>query len=338
MTYTHINSMKEEMVVKDLLATYYAVSMNEEIIIDGKPGFKHEEYLYFTILATDNKAIHMEQTTLAYYLIENGYHQTAFPIPNIHGDWITNYAGKDYIVLKVSMVQHEVREEHGILLARFHQLNRAYHYEPQYISSYGQWKSLWIEKCTAFEQKIADESEEYANNYYRLLVNVLPYIIGISENAIQYMQESEREGRHDPTDQGTISFQRYNDHLIRPIIWQTDLVFDHSTRDIAEFLREKFLYHKEESQDDVWDFLEAYQSVHPLTAFSWRLLYARLIFPVHLYDCIERTFYTRDFEKSYLELTKLLDHQVHYEQHLRDFFHKISSEYVDLHIPMLQWL
>lgn len=338
MTYTHINSMKEEMILKDLLATYYAVSMNEEIIIDGKSSFKDEEYLYFTILATDNKAIHMEQTTLAYYLIENGYHQTAFPIPNIHGDWITNYAGKDYIVLKVSILQHDVPGKHGILLARFHQLNRSYHYEPQYISSYGQWKRLWIDKCTAFEREIDTESQKHANDYYRLLINVLPYIIGMSENAIQYMQESEREGRHDPSDQGTISFQRYHDHLIRPIIWQTDLVYDHIARDLAEYIREKFLNHTGEVLHDVWNFLEEYQSVRPLTPFSWRLLYARLIFPVHLYDCIEQAFYTKDFEGSFLELTNMLEKQVKYEQQLRDFIHKISSEYVELHIPMLQWL
>lgn len=330
--------MKEEISLRDLLATYYAIHSSEEIIIEGKTGFRNEEYLYFTIIARNNKAIHMEQTTLAYYLAENGYHQTAFPIPNMNGDWITNYNGNNYLVVKVGTLQEEVRYAHGKLLAQFHQVNSAYHYEPQYISSYGQWKKLWIDKCTEFEKKIVTESKENRNDYYRLLMDVLPYIIGISENAIQYMQESEREYRYDQSDQGTISFQRYQDHLLKPVIWQADLVYDHLTRDVAEFIRGKFLVADEQALEDVWLFLEDYQSVHSLSVFSWRLLYARLIFPIHIYDCIERAFFTKDFEKHFHELTDLLERQPNYERYLRNFFQGAGLNHKDFHIPVLQWL
>src|SRR5699024_2456921 len=90
---------------------------------------------------------------------------------------------------------------------------------------------------------IVQEAKSKTNsNYYRLLMDILPYIIGISENAIQYMQETTEDGRYHEGDQGTIAFQRYHHNLLEPIIWPHDLVYDHPTRDIAEFIRATLLW------------------------------------------------------------------------------------------------
>lgn len=336
--FVHIMSMKGEIIVKELLAAYYAINHPQEKNAEGRTRFKYKEHLYFTIIVTNNKAIHMEQTTLAYFLAENGFQQAATLVPNIYGEWITTYQGQEYMVVKVADLQESIQGEHGALLARFHQLNSHYHYEPKNVSSYGQWKKLWIDKCTGFEQSISEASKKHTNDYYRLLVDVLPYIIGISENAIQYIQESEHENRHGYVDQGTISFQRYDHHLLSPVIWQTDLVFDHPARDLAEFIRTRFLQADKQAQTDVWNFLEAYQTVQKLTPFSWRLLYARLIYPISLYDCMEMTFHQKDFKEAFERLEKLLKMQQVYEQHLREFYLQMTSRDTNLGIPKIQWL
>src|SRR5690625_2297393 len=103
-------------------------------------------------------------------------------------------------------------------------------------------------------------------------MDILPYIIGICENAIQYVNECNQESRYDQSDQGTITFQRYHDQLQRSIMWHTDLVYDHVARDLAEFIRYKLLYYEEQAFNDIYVFLITYQLIYHLSLFSLRLL------------------------------------------------------------------
>lgn len=323
-----------------MLHTYYAIQISEERMIDGKKYFydSSSHIYYVTISAENKKAIYMEQAALTYFLVENGYYQTSFPVPNIHGEWFTKYKDKMYLVLKVIQLQERPFGEHGKRLAHFHTLNSAYQYEPQYISSYGQWKQLWIDKITTFEQKIVDDRMEHSHQFHRLLIDILPYIVGMCENAIQYIEETNQEVRFNESDQGTIVFQRYEQQLEQPVIWLPDLAYDHLTRDVAEFIRLKFLEVDDHALEEVRVFMNDYQSVQPLSPFSWRLLYARLIFPVHLLDIIEQSFLTDDLNTHYKKLYERVEHQSMYEERLEKLFTIVEADVNLLNIPQLQWL
>lgn len=324
--------------MRNLLAMNYGLSINGSQVIGGRPCFTDREYFYTTIPAANKKDINMEQAALAYHLVENGYPHTAYPIPNMNQDWITNHEGENYIVLRGGAFKENTKGSHAQNLAYFHKDNSTYHFEPQSISSYGQWKSLWISKLTFVEHYLTEESKKQSNRYVRFLMNHLPYIIGISENAIQYMQESERERRYRDCDRGTIAFQRYQDQLLHPTIWSTDLVYDHPTRDIAEYIRAKILWGDEREVADVRLFLHEYESIQPLSVFSWRLLYARLIFPIHIFDQIQKSFYETDMEQSYRQMEALLDRQHIYEHHLAALFHDEQPNFYELDLPMLHWI
>lgn len=329
--------MKGETTLRDLLATYYGIEANEKTVWNGVEGLKHNNIFYFTISVEDREIIHMEQAALAYYLYENNYTHTAIPVPNRKGDWYTEYENKYYMVFRTEDKSVDNSVLHGESLARFHQIGSKYQYEPQAISSYGQWKQLWIEKVDTFEKQIELESTDFPNAYYRLLMDVLPYLIGVSENAIQYMQESEHESRFHEVDQGTIAFRRYRGELQKPAIWTTDLVYDHPTRDLAEYIRHNFLQ-REDPMNEVKDFLEAYKQVRTLSIFSWRLLYARLLFPIHLFDIIERGFMEQNYDQRYVELKDILEKQTIYERRLGMLFDHLGIDTEDLQIPVLHWL
>ena len=60
------------------------------------------------------------------------------------------------------------------------------------------------------------------------------------------------------------------------------------TRDIAEWTRKS--YFEENSytfSQTASRFFQEYQSILPLSPFSWRILYSRLILPLHYFQCIE---------------------------------------------------
>lgn len=324
--------------MKELLISNYHIYAKELIHVDGREGFRDNEYLYFIISSTDKEMILLEQAALAYYLTENGYNHTTLPVPTVDNRWFVEKENKTYLVLRVKDIQDRTEVSHGKALANFHAKSSSYNYEPQEISSYGQWKELWIKKLTAFETKINKEAETNQTEYYRLLMDMLPYIIGLAENAIQYLQESEKEKRYHYGDQGVFAFRRYQDNLLGHVIWADDLVYDHPTRDIAEFIRYRLLSENESVMDDVRSFITDYQMDRPLSIFSWRLLYARLIFPIHFFDYIEEGFQEDNFEQRSSGLEQLMNKQVVFEKRLGRFFEEINLNYESYQIPILTWL
>ncbi|HLR75584.1 MAG TPA: hypothetical protein VK077_09935 [Virgibacillus sp.] len=319
------------------LKTFYHININETIHMDGHTGYQSDDSIYFIISALNKEAIHMEQAALAYYLVENGFTQTAFPIPNIYGNWLTKQNNMHYLVVQVLMISDNLQLSHGKLLAHFHQKNVSYTYEPQYISSYGKWRQLWIDKLTTIEQTVFDEANKYLNDYYDVVIDSLPYVIGVSENAIQYLNEVDHDVDYDESDQGTVTFLRYNDQLLQSIIWVNDLAYDHPTRDIAEYIRHKLL-HAEGGVESIQRFIFEYESIRSLSLFSWHLLYARLLYPIHLLDTLEKGFLNTPSYNHSSMFIELINKQPIYEERLHELFTSFERDDKNKRIPMVQWL
>src|SRR5699024_12827384 len=165
---------------------------------------------------------------------ETVYQHTIRRMENMCREWLSTIKESRAIVVRLSQLHGDVPCSDGEVLPDFNQKHTAYDYEPENISRYGQCKQLWINKLTLFEKQIGQEAKSKTNsNYYRLLMDILPYIIGISENAIQYMQETTEDGRYHEGDQGTIAFQRYHHNLLEPIIWPHDLVYDQDRKSVV---------------------------------------------------------------------------------------------------------
>jgi len=320
---------------RNMLLTHYEIQTEDKRQINGREGYKQSEYIYFIIPADNREIIYMEQAALAYYLTENQYDQTAVPVQNVQGNWFTNYQERNYMVVRTNQFSVEPQGPPGEVLAHFHQIGANYQFEPQHISSYGQWKQLWINKLTQFEHEVEESAVKNPSPFNLLVIDSLPYIIGISENAIQFLQESEKDYRFHESDAGTIAFSRYINQLHQPFIWPHDLVYDHPVRDLAETIRYSITH--PEQKGNIYQLLEDYQSVRKLSVFSWRLLYARLLYPVHFFDA----FYTpaaNNPEEIYLHFKQLIEQQHTYEKTLRTFFADAGGEREALSIPSLHWL
>ncbi|MGP4064709.1 hypothetical protein ACTWPF_07270 [Oceanobacillus sp. M65] len=322
--------------METMLATHYNIQASEKVVLAGRDGYKQDEYVYFTISSDNREIIHMEQAALAYYLLENNYRHTAIPVANTNGDWFTVFQNNTYMVVMVEHLNNITRESNGRSLAAFHTIGTLYSFEPHQISCYGIWKKLWIDKLEAYEKNVPLAAKESPNDYFRMVMDTLPYIIGVSENAIQYLQESERENRFDTVDQGTISFQRYTNNLQKSVIWLDDFVFDHPVRDLAEYTRGMLL--SDAPSEDIVQFLHDYQAERPLSIFSWRLLYARLLYPVHFFDHFDSVMSGRTLEDPFTAFSSLVTMQEEYEKKMRDLYQWVGLDSTSLQIPVLHWL
>lgn len=321
------------MPMSEMLRSQYAIQVEGKQFIEEREGYQKEHYIYFTIPAGNKEMILMEQATLAYFLRENGLYNVAYPIRNINGEWFTNHANELWMVLVLEAYsQASDSDNAGKKLGDIHRIGSTFQYEPKAISSYGTWRKLWEEKLTFYEEELTRQArEEAASSYLSEVMDVLPYIVGISENAIQYLRESEKEQRILQTDQGTVAFSRWNT-FGKTIIWMDELVYDHPTRDIAEYIRFAFLHNRPDAE--INQFLNDYQNYQPLSVFAWRLIFARLFFPVHLYDFLEEEFQYQDFQR----LEQLIKHQEVYERRLARFYEMTGVDVSDWRIPMISWL
>lgn len=321
--------------MKKMLRDNYAIDVYGEQDYDGKTGFLSNNCVYFTIPIQYKKEIYMEQAVLAHYLMNNGVKHMAYPIPNTSGEWLTSFHDEQILVLKVDHFNDERQSNHGKHLAQFHAKMLDYDYHPQNISSYGQWQSLWTNKLETFEQMIQEKAEEHPHDFYRLLMDHLPYLIGMSENAIQYIQETTFEFRYHRGDQSTITFYRYENQIMKPVIWMDDIVHDHPARDIAEFIRNQFLSRNQGRMNVIETFLDDYTSILDLSPFAWRSIYARLLFPVHLFDLIQKAWDHAHLDLYVPTLAKILQQQTLYERQIDALF---SNRLSTIDVPRIKWL
>lgn len=315
---------------RELLTDYYQIHAEEKVVVAERNGFMSDGLFYFTIDSVNFEIIFMEQAVLAYYLIENGYRHIALPIRNRQDEWFSDYRGNKYLLYQLSERNLE-KDNPGKSLAAFHQIGSSYQFEPKTISSYGQWKKLWVDKLTLFEERIAQFTMENETENNSLLIDALPYIIGMSENAIQYLRETEEEEfRYAEFDQGTIAFLRYTYDLQHEAIWPDQFVYDHPARDIAEHIRMLFLTNQ--SDRVLTEFIQEYQMTRPISFFTWRLIYARLLFPLHLFDAMEQCLRYENNQEGYKAFSGLLEQQANYEKRLQHFYKKagILKEESDL--------
>jgi len=319
---------------RELLADFYQLEPQERITAGGRKGLLSGNALYFQMRADHMESVQMEQAVLAYYLKENGYHHTAVPIKNIKDEWFTTFHHHNYLVYQVE--NRKMRAESpGGSLAHFHQVGSAYGFQPQSISSYGDWKKLWTEKVNVFEELM--DQRTASKNIHPLLLDTFPYIIGMSENAIQYLRETEEtETRFSEVDQGTICFLRFRDQFEGEVLWPDELCYDHPSRDIAEFIRAGFL--RGASDEVLYEFIRDYQAVRPLSLFSWRLIYSRLLFPAHLLDVLEAFFQTDDKDTAADELSALIKRQSDYETRLAGFYEKMGLSKEHTQLLEVDWL
>lgn len=309
--------------------------INEEIEIDGEVAYYDQGSYYFIVPTTESAQVHIEQSWFADYLIEQGYLRVAKPIPNLQGGYLTEENSLHYIVL-LAKKYPTLESDIAARLAEFHQVGRKYPYMPRYLSVYGQWHVLWQEKLALYEAYYREHLDASpASSYQRLLIDTFPYLIGLSENAIQYVQETNQETRFSSIDQPTIVFQRYNKQLDHTFIFANQLVYDHPTRDIAEYIRPLLL--KEKGNQLAADFLRRYEKHARLSTFGWQLLYARLLFPIQLFDAIDQAIIGADLEETYLKYYQLLEKQVYYEAHLRTFFQDNHIDLASNQIHQLDW-
>ncbi|WP_163536571.1 hypothetical protein [Gracilibacillus sp. YIM 98692] len=296
--------------------------------------FQDQQYYYFVIPTRLQEQTFLEQYTIAKHFHQYQWENVLLPVQNVHNQWITQI-GQDKYVLWYAKKGNDAPFS-GSILAQFHQTGFPYPYQPRTSNSYGKWKELWIQKLEQYEQMYQTLYQKRpVSRFIRHYVDMFPYLVGLSENAIQYLNIVEAESRFNESDQGTFTFGRYHLSMQNDFIYMHQLVYDHPVRDIAEGLRYFLLQKDGITKVECKKFIEQYVSIQPLSIFSWKLLYARLLFPIHLFDIVDK-FSQQDGGEEIIE--EIIVSQSYYEANLRDFYYEMGVDEREANIIQLDWL
>lgn len=183
------------------------------------------------------------------------------------------------------------------------------------------WYNLWTNKIDNLEYQISQNGKKHP-----LLVDSFSYFIGLSENAISYLNNTINETKKELSDNLVLSHFRIKDNFSLYDI--TNLMFDHKSRDISEYIKLSFFNHN----DNIFNELDEYFNNNYYSEYGIRLLYSRILFPSFYFDMYDDITIDLEDEKKILNIINNINE---YEIFLNKI-HKYLSKFYN--IPSVEWL
>ena len=332
--------------IKNILSDKYEITGEKETRVGPYEACISNGKLYTLIPITnmdEEELYELEQIAEHIYL--SGDYTVGRLLESKEGSKRTEFKEQTFCILVNDRLKSFQAKNLGRKLGKFHYRGRTVQFGVQNISRMGQWKGLW-------EQRL-DQMESFWNgmlykqpesDFDRLFLESFPYYMGISENAIQYLVDTELDDDPNPVDSGTICYNRFTKetwaqeyYIKNPFEW----VFDHCGRDLAEWTRDRYFRNIKTYHREVKDFFNEYQTIMPLSSFSWRLIYSRLLFPIHYVECVEN-YYSAYHEADRLfhedRLKKMLNQSKDLEEFLNLFYDIAEVPVKKMRIPTVSWL
>lgn len=332
--------------LQKMLENQYGIKVDEYIKLDAYDALRGNGWLYLVSRPGNREETDIsELEKIAQHLRNYGDYHVPIFLSTKDGGLITTWEQDKYCVLANRQTEQVKKQKLGRKLAKFHERGRRVPFQIERSSRIGQWKELWEKRLEQMERVwngLLFQTPE--DEFERMFIESFPYYMGLTENAIQYLVDTELDDNPQETDSGTVCHERFtrnswgkNVLIKNPFDW----VFDHRSRDLAEWTRERYFRNIQTYDQELTEFYTDYQSILPLSSFSWRLLYARLLFPLHYFECIENYYITRsEQDKKVLEerLSKILRQSTEYERFLSYFYQISGAPVKSMHLPELEWL
>jgi spore coat protein YutH len=335
---------RNQNIIQDLFH-HYQIQPAELLPVQSYYMFWQRNRVYFLVPIGNLKEDDLqEMKKLSDFMKTIGDQSVATFVQNVQGYYVSKIAGSNYSLFK-SYRQNERSDNFGEELAVFHLRGKKYSEELKRLNRIGQWKNLWEKRLEQLERFWQNKVNSHPENFFeQIFIESFPYYLGMTENAIQYVADTELDDTPQIVDSATICHQKMAERKMREIHFSkipTEWIYDHPSRDLAEWVRDEYLENSENYQKKILSFLYGYEKKSPLSTFAWRLLYARLLFPVHYFETIEGYYLSKsDAERKRYErkLVNYLENTNEFESFLGGFYELIGLPTAKLGIREINWL
>lgn len=178
------------------------------------------------------------------------------------------------------------------------------------------WYELWTNKIDYFEYQIHQTGKKYP-----LLVDSFNYFIGLTENAISYLKTTINNFKPEPSDSPKLSHNKITlNDTIYTLNNPLNLILDHPSRDIAEYIKLSFF----KNNYNILDELNTYFSQNYYSHYGIRLLISRIIYPSFYFDIYENILTQKQTEKDLLPIINRIND---YEYYLKEILTYLTKFY-----------
>ncbi|NNU84347.1 spore coat protein YutH [Geobacillus sp. BMUD] len=307
-------------------------------------AFWHKEGRFLLVPADGRNEAEMEERQqMSRYLRAKGVDGVGELVKTTSGTYIAPYHGQPLVLVRAPLPAARFRSL-GRELAVMHECGRTCPWPIIACRRIGQWRELWAKRIDQMEAFWSSKLASGPSSPFDcLFIESFPYYLGLAENAVQYVADTEID-----EEPGRIDYAAFCHERLPKAEWvggieaklPTDWVYDHCARDLAEWVRH--LYEKSGlgCQRAVRQFFQEYEHAARLSPFAWRLVYGRLLFPLSYFECVEAYYIAADeSERSRREgeLRRLLDRSHEYERFLAAFA-KIAGISSHIRLPAVEWL
>ena len=184
------------------------------------------------------------------------------------------------------------------------------------------WINLWTNKLDYLEYH-----HEQNKKKYPLLNQSFNYFIGLTENAISYLNNITNKLTKEKSDIGVTS-HNYINNTIYSLYNPLNIIIDHKSRDIAEYIKLSFF----NDNYNIFEELDEYFKHNYFSQYGITLLIARILYPSFYFDTYDKIINNLENESSILKITSRI---TEYEKYLNDiltYFHKYYN------IKDIEWI
>ncbi|OEH93976.1 spore coat putative kinase YutH [Bacillus solimangrovi] len=306
-----------------------------------------EEYIYqnqrifFTSIQVKEEEL-LEMKMLSDYMYMQGEANVLRIVPSAEQSLVYKEENLSYVLLSAGFIENDMSEPtHGIYLKERHNRGRSYPYSSQHQNRLGKWKDIWATRLQQMEEYWYSKMyDSLSSSFEQWFVESFPYFLGVTENAIQYVADNDLDDVRGERLDGTICMKRIERMVGEIFPWEW--IYDHYSRDVGEWIRTLYWEHGyPHCFHEINTFLNDYESRGGLSLYGWRMVYARLLFPQHYFECVEGYFMAHsdvEREKYTHQLRHIIKNNKQYEYFIRDFYQNVGLSPEKLNLPTLHWL
>ena len=185
------------------------------------------------------------------------------------------------------------------------------------------WINLWMNKIDYLEYHHEQNALKYP-----LLSSCFYYFVGLTENAISYLQQAIIKFVPDKIDIGVISHSKIGINDTISVLYDPqNIIIDHKARDLGEYIKLSFF----KDNFNIFDELDTYFQHNYFSIYGIHLLLARILYPSFFFDVYDAIIYHEENESSILKITSRINEYEHYLSDIWHYFHKYY------HIQDIEW-
>ena len=278
--------------MEEKIKVYYGLNFQSVVLEKSFYILKDEIYTYYLVPYERPDADLSDLYETTQELMRKGIACHSFVL-NRNNQILTSIERTNYCLMRINFP-----EEHEFNLSDILGMNKVAVLSSAKSNLYrNDWANLWSEKIDYFEYQMS----ELGSNK-KVIINSLSYYIGLAENAISYVNNTETNLKDD--NQRVVLCRKrvyspnYGINYLNPL----NFIFDLEVRDIAEYIKTSFF-----NEVDIWVEIDEMFMNRRFTPYEAHMFFARLLYPSYYFDVYEKVMDKDASEDELIHIVKKVD-------------------------------